>query len=102
MRLKSEGGHLSKKGVVEVISSLEPDGSPVGYDIRKGVWVCIEAANDYIKRCFKEYQVVTDPGGRNMVLYKKWHLIGLELGCRSRRLDCAGSRPAFPVTSMRT
>ncbi|HEU0204808.1 MAG TPA: Gfo/Idh/MocA family oxidoreductase [Burkholderiaceae bacterium] len=80
MRLKAEGGHLDKKGVVEVISSLKPDGTSVGYDIRKGVWVCIEAANDYIKRCFKEYQVVTDPGGRNMVLYKKWHLIGLELG----------------------
>jgi len=80
MRLKSEGGHLQKKGVVEVISSLNPDGSSVGYDIRKGVWVCIEADTDYIQRCFKEYQVVTDPGGRNMVAYKKWHLIGLELG----------------------
>lgn len=80
MRLKSEGGHLAKKGVVEVISSLHADGTSVGYDIRKGVWVCIEAASDYIKRCFQEYQVVTDPGGRNMVAYKKWHLIGLELG----------------------
>jgi len=79
MRLKSEGGHLAKKGVVEVISSLKPDGTSVGYDIRKGVWVCIEAPTDYIKRCFKEYQVVTDPEGRNMVAYKKWHLIGLEL-----------------------
>jgi predicted homoserine dehydrogenase-like protein len=80
MRLKSEGGHLDKKGVVEVISSLKPDGTSVGYDIRKGVWVCIEAANEYIRRCFKEYQVVTDPSGKNMVSYKKWHLIGLELG----------------------
>ncbi len=80
MRLKSEGGHLAKKGVVEVVSSLTADGKSVGYDIRKGVWVCFEAASDYIKRCFKEYQVVTDPDGRNMVLYKKWHLIGLELG----------------------
>lgn len=80
MRLKREGGHLDKKGVVEVISSLNPDGSSVGYDIRKGVWVCVEATTDYIQRCFKEYQVVTDPGGRNMVAYKKWHLIGLELG----------------------
>ena len=71
MRLKSEGGYLAKKGVVEVISSLRPDGSSVGYDIRKGVWVCIEASSDYIKRCFKEYQVVTDRDGVNMVLYKK-------------------------------
>ncbi|MGY2490969.1 NAD(P)H-dependent oxidoreductase [Cupriavidus sp. CP313] len=80
MRLKEDGGHLAKKGVVEVISSLKTDGTPVGYDIRKGVWVCVEAPNEYIKRCFKEYQVVTDPGGNNMALYRKWHLIGLELG----------------------
>lgn len=80
MRLKSEGGRLEKKGVVEVVSSLKPDGIPVPYDIRKGVWVCIEAATEYIRRCFKEYQVVTDPDGRYMCSYTRWHLIGLELG----------------------
>lgn len=80
MRLRSQGGVLDRQGVVEVASSLHPDGRPVGYDIRKGVWVCVEAPNDYIARCFKEYQVFTDPNGRCMVQYKKWHLIGLELG----------------------
>ena len=35
---------------------------------------------DYIRRCFEEYKVVTDPNGRYMCSYKKWHLIGLELG----------------------
>jgi len=80
MRLRSEGGILDKKGVVEVASSLQRDGSSVGYDIRKGVWVVVEAPTDYIARCFKEYQVFTDPTGRSMVQYKKWHLIGLELG----------------------
>ncbi len=80
MRLRSQGGVLDRQGVVEVASSLHPDGRPVGYDIRKGVWVCVEAPNDYIARCFKEYQVFTDPDGRCMVQYKKWHLIGLELG----------------------
>jgi predicted homoserine dehydrogenase-like protein len=80
MRPKSEGGVLEKKGVVEVVSSLRPDGTKLPYDIRKGVWVCIEADTDYIHRCFGEYQVVTDPGGRYMCSYKRWHLIGLELG----------------------
>jgi predicted homoserine dehydrogenase-like protein len=80
MRPKSEGGRLERKGVVEVVSSLRPDGTPVPYDIRKGVWVCIEAATEYIRRCFKEYQVVTDPDGRYMCSYTRWHLIGLELG----------------------
>lgn len=80
MRLRKDGGVLDETGVVEVVSSLREDGTSVGYDIRKGVWVCVEAPTDYIKRCFKEYQVVTDPEGRCMVQYKKWHLIGLELG----------------------
>ena len=96
MRLKSEGGHLTKKGVVEVISSLNPDGSSVGYDIRKGVWVCIEADTDYIKRCFQEYQVVTDPSGRYMAAYKKWHLIGLELGVSVASIGLRGEATGVP------
>ncbi len=65
---------------MDVVSSLNTDGTSVGYDIRKGVWVCVEAPTEYIRRCFKEYQVFTDPDGQCMVQYKKWHLIGLELG----------------------
>jgi len=42
--------------------------------------VAIEADSDYIRNCFEEYKVVTDTTGRYMSLYKKWHLIGLELG----------------------
>lgn len=96
MRLKSEGGHLAKKGVVEVISSLNADGSSVGYDIRKGVWVCVEADTDYIKRCFQEYQVVTDPSGRYMAAYKKWHLIGLELGVSVASIGLRGEPTGVP------
>lgn len=80
MRPKSQGGVLDTPGCVEVISSLREDGSHVGYDIRKGVWVCVEADTDYIKHCFEEYKVVTDDTGRYCALYKRWHLIGLELG----------------------
>ena len=80
MRPKSIGGVLEKPGTVEVISALKEDGSHVGYDIRKGVWVCVEADTDYIKHCFEEYKVVTDDTGRYCAMYKRWHLIGLELG----------------------
>jgi predicted homoserine dehydrogenase-like protein len=80
MRPKSEGGILDRKGLVEVVSCLTPDGVQIPYDIRKGVWVCIEADTDYIRRCFTEYSVVTDPGGRYMSMYRRWHMIGLELG----------------------
>ncbi len=80
MRPRSEGGILESKGMVEVVSSLTLDGTPIPQDIRKGVWVCFEGDTDYIRRCFQEYQVVTDPDGRYMCNFKRWHLIGLELG----------------------
>jgi len=80
MRPTSEGGVLESKGLVEVISALTIGGEKIPYDIRKGVWICVEADTDYIKNCFEEYKVVTDPTGRYMSLYKRWHMIGLELG----------------------
>ncbi len=76
----SEGGVLERKGMVEVISSLEKDGRAIPYDIRMGVWVTVEAETDYIKNCFEEYNAHTDPSGRYFTLYKRWHLIGLEVG----------------------
>ncbi len=76
----SDGGVLERKGMVEVISSLEADGRPIPYDIRMGVWVTVEAETDYIKHCFEEYNAHTDPSGRYFTLYKRWHLIGLEVG----------------------
>ena len=80
MRPQSLGGVLEKPEMVEVISSITPDGKPIAYDIRKGVWVCIEADTDYIRNCFEEYKVTTDDSGHYSCLYKRWHLIGLELG----------------------
>jgi len=66
--------------MVEVISSLETDGRKIPYDIRMGVWVTVEAETEYIKNCFEEYNAHTDPSGRYFTLYKRWHLIGLEVG----------------------
>ena len=50
MRPKAEGGVLHHKGQVEVVSSLTPDGKPIPYDIRFGVWVVFEGETDYIRR----------------------------------------------------
>jgi predicted homoserine dehydrogenase-like protein len=79
-RPRSEGGVLERKGMVEVVSSLEADGRRIPYDIRMGVWVTVEAETDYIRNCFEEYNAHTDPSGRYFTLYKRWHLIGLEVG----------------------
>ena len=71
---------LERKGMVEVISSLETDGRKIPYDIRMGVWVTVEAETGCIKHCFEECNAHTDPSGRYFTLYKRWHLIGLEVG----------------------
>jgi predicted homoserine dehydrogenase-like protein len=80
MRPREEGGVLHHKGQVEVISSLRVDETPIPYDIRFGVWVVFEGESEYIRRCFSEYGVKTDPSGRYACMYKRWHLIGLEVG----------------------
>jgi predicted homoserine dehydrogenase-like protein len=80
MRPVGDGGKLEKKGVVEVASCLKLDGTPIANDIRNGVWVCIEGNSEYIRRCFQEYGVRTDDTGRYSAIFRRWHLIGLEVG----------------------
>ena len=100
LRPQSEGGRLHHKGQVEVISSLERDGSPVVRDLRWGVYVVFEAGSDYVKRCFAEYGLITDPSGRYTAMYKPYHLIGLELGI-SVASACLRREPTGSPTGFR-
>jgi predicted homoserine dehydrogenase-like protein len=79
-RPRAEGGMLERKGMVEVINSLDARGRPIDYEIRMGVWVTVEGETEYIRNCFEEYKARTDDSGRYFTLYKRWHLIGLEVG----------------------
>jgi len=79
LRPQAEGGVLEAKGLAEVVSSVERDGRPVFRDLRWGVYVVIEAPNDYAAACFKQYGLPTDATGRYASMYKPFHLIGLEL-----------------------
>jgi predicted homoserine dehydrogenase-like protein len=79
MRPRDRGGVLEKSGVVEVVSSLERDGRPAFRDLRWGVYVVLEAPNDYAAGCFRQYGLKTDASGRYAAMYKPYHLIGLEL-----------------------
>jgi predicted homoserine dehydrogenase-like protein len=106
MRPRAEGGVLHHKGQVEVVSSLHPDGAPVDYDIRFGVWVAFEGESEYIRRCFAEYGVQTDDSGRYACLYKRWHLIGLEAGisvaCVGLRGEATGCATGFRADAVAT
>jgi predicted homoserine dehydrogenase-like protein len=79
LRPRTLGGALEGRGMVEVVSSLERDGRPVFRDLRWGVFVTLEAPNDYAAACFTQYGLPTDATGRFAAMYKPFHLIGLEL-----------------------
>ncbi|WP_420393819.1 NAD(P)H-dependent oxidoreductase [Acuticoccus sp.] len=79
LRPRELGGRLERAGVTEVVSCLEPDGRWVHGHIRNGVYVVMEAPNDYAAACFAQYRLDPDPTGRYAALYRPFHLIGLEL-----------------------
>jgi predicted homoserine dehydrogenase-like protein len=99
LKPKSAGGQLARSGMVEVVSSLTREGRPVFRDLRWGVYVVIEAPNDYAAACFKQYGLKTDSSGRFAAMYKPYHLIGLELGISvlnaALRGEATGSSDAF-------
>jgi predicted homoserine dehydrogenase-like protein len=97
LRPRDEGGHLDHAGQVEVISSVERDGRPVFRDLRWGVYVTFAADSDYVRRCFREYGLVTDPGGNYSAMYKPSHLIGLELGISVASVGLRGEPTGAPA-----
>jgi len=77
---KSDGGTLEKAGVTEVTSSVYRDGRDVPHHLALGTYVVIEGETEYARRCFKEYAMLPDKGGKYAALYRPIHMIGLELG----------------------
>lgn len=85
------------QGTVEVVSSLQRDGSPVARDLRWGVYVVFRAPTDYARRCFAEYGLVTDSSGWYTALYRPSHLIGLELGVSVASVALRGEPTGCPT-----
>jgi len=90
LRPRSDGGVLTHKGTVECAADTERDGRPIPQNIRLGVYVVFEAADDFIKRSLAEYGVKTDPSGRYAAMYRPCHLVGLELSVSVLRAGLLG------------
>ena len=76
---KSDGGVIDYEGQVEVISSIDLDKKDVPHDLRWGVYIVLKAQNEYVKNCFKDYGMVTDPSGNYSAIWRPYHYVGLEL-----------------------
>src|SRR5579885_706863 len=99
---RTAGGVLEESGLVEVVSSLNRDGSQVARDLRWGVYVVFEAGADdahaaYTRNCFREYGMATDKSGRYCALYRPYHMIGLELGISVASAALRGEPTGCPV-----
>lgn len=94
-----DGGILPRKGMVEVVSSIERDGRPVFRDLRWGVYAVFHAPSEYVRDCFLQYGLKTDTSGWYAAMYKPYHLIGLELGISvasvALRQEATGATGAF-------
>src|SRR5690606_27002924 len=54
------------------------------------------ADSDYVRRCFREYGLVTDRSGNYGAMYKPFHLIGLELGITIASIGLRGEATGAP------
>ncbi|WP_245723556.1 NAD(P)H-dependent oxidoreductase [Paramicrobacterium humi] len=91
------GGSLTRRGTVEIASSMYRDGTEVPDNLRWGVYVTFEAKTDYAVQCFAEYGVHTDATGRYGSLYRPYHMIGLELGVSIANAVLRGEATGSPT-----
>lgn len=91
------GGSLTRRGTVEIASSMYRNGTEVPDNLRWGVYVTFEAKTDYAVQCFAEYGVHTDVTGRYGSLYRPYHMIGLELGVSIANAVLRGEATGSPT-----
>jgi predicted homoserine dehydrogenase-like protein len=96
LKPRADGGVLSMRGQVEVVSSVERDGESVFRDLRWGVYVTFAADTEYVRKCFHEYGLATDSSGNYAAMYKPYHLIGLELGVSVASVGLRGEPTGAP------
>ena len=96
-RPETDGGVLAHNGSVDVMSSVTRDGEWIEHNTQEGVFVVVEATNDYVSGCFTEYPWHPDSTGRYAALYRPYHYVGLELGISIANAVLRGVATGSPV-----
>ena len=78
LRPREAGGILERSGVVEVVSSLRRDGTQIEDALRWGVYVVITTDSAYLRSCMNDYGIPVDDSGAYGVMYRPFHLVGME------------------------
>ena len=91
------GGALAHEGSVDVMSSVNRDGSWISHNTQEGVFVVVKATNDYVSGCFTEYPWHPDPTGQYAALYRPYHYVGLELNVSIANAELRGIATGSPA-----
>ncbi len=93
----TDGGILSRRGVVEIVSSIREDGTDVPNSLRWGVFVVLTSQNPYLLRCLSEYGVAMDPSRTYGLMYRPYHLVGMEAPVSIARAHLYGEPTGAPI-----
>jgi predicted homoserine dehydrogenase-like protein len=96
-RPASVGGALSHEGTVDVMSSVNRDGSWIPHNTQEGVFVVVKATNEYVSGCFAEYPWHPDPTKQYAALYRPYHYVGLELNLSIANAVFRGVSTGSPI-----
>lgn len=96
LRPIEDGGILHRKGVVEVVSCIGPGGVDVPNPMRWGVYVVITSDSPYLLGCLKDYGVAMDSTGRYGLMYRPYHLVGMEAPISIARAALYGEPTGAP------
>lgn len=81
LRPEDDGGILSRRGIVDTVSTRHSDGSPVEEDLGNGMFVVTETPTGRIQNYLEEYDgegFYTASDGQYQVFYRPFHLPGIE------------------------
>ena len=96
-RPSSVGGALAHEGSVDVMSSVNRDGTWIPHNTQEGVFVVVKATNAYVSGCFSEYPWHPDPTMQYAALYRPYHYVGLELNVSIANAALRGISTGHPV-----
>ncbi len=93
---KESGGILTRTGIVEIVSCVYPDGTDVPNSLRWGVYVVLTSESPYLRQCLREYGMAMDPSGTYGVMYRPYHLVGMEAPVSIARAHLYGEPTGAP------
>lgn len=96
-RLRTDGGILAREGVVDLANAVAEDGqTDVPGEIANGVFVVVRSPHPLIAEDLGFYGLNVSPDGRTGLIYRPYHLCGVEAPLSAAEAALFGHATACP------